>query len=303
MKLLLLIILLTSSSQSFSACKLWFNSDLQSSYSLNASTRLPVLFSVKSNKKTNCAHFIGVTSGSTSYTKRRLLNQTHPEYLPFQLYQYDFGGILKDAGDATGRNISIPYDSNKKSYYHRIKTVLSIPFKFAPAGRYSDFYTFNVYRGTLDNFESNPLDSMSVEFYYELDRAIAVSVVPSGLPFDFYSTDHNLDFGVLKVGETKRFDIIGLSNAGLKLSAYSINNGVMKGSYGTSKVNYKISFDGGAYRTMVGSLSAPIQFKTFSGVTPIKGVRVKSSVMISGLSGAKAGDYSDTIVITAATAY
>ncbi len=302
MRLLLIFLILSSSLPAFSACRLWFDKDLLTSYSMNSSTRLPINFTIKSNKK-NCPHFVGVDAGPNTYFKRRLLNSSYPEYLPFQLYQYNFGGVLMDAGDATSKNISVPYEANSKYYYHRIKSVLSIPYKFAPAGRYSEFYTFKIYSGTINNYKSNPEDTMVVEFYYVLDRAIALSVVASGLPFDFYSTDYDIDFGTLKVGSTKSFDIVALSNAGLSLSAYSINDGVMKGSYGTSSVNYKISFDNGAYRSLVGSLSSPVQFKTYTGVTPSKGVRVKSRVIISGVNSAKADRYSDTIVITAATAY
>lgn len=283
-------------------CNLRFASTLSPSYSMNGLTRQQISFTVSSNKK-YCPHFVTVSPGGDSSYQRKLTNPFYSNsFLPFQLYQSDVKSVLKHFPEGSSTNFLFPLQFDK-TMEHRFRAVLSLPYIFAPAGRYFDRYTFRIYEGTPNYYAAAPDDIREVEFFYILEERISISLVANGAPFDFYNKSFELDFGALSRGQRKSFDIVVLSNAGMELSISSMNDGAMTSLTNNGKVNYRMSFDGGAFRSMKGTLGAPYMIKSESGVLPLRGRRIRTEVEISSLSEAQSGSYSDNLVITAATVY
>ncbi len=285
----------------FAKCNFSFDDTLSASYSLNSQTQQLISFSVNANKS-DCPHFIAVTANGGTYQRRLLHQQGLAQYLPFQLYQAQQRTILKDFPDGNSSNFLIPRSLSKRMD-HQFRAILSLPFTFAPAGRYSERFHFRLYDGAPGSAGPSAAASKFVEFYYILPEKIAVSLVPSGAPFDFYNKSLTLDFGNLTVGARRSFDIMVLSNAGMELTISSLNDGEMRAVGSSGVVDYRVAFDDGSFRSLKGSLASPLVIKRESGVLPLRGRRVRAQVEISSLQQASAGIYSDNIVITAATVY
>ena len=299
--LLAFIVIVATSQVVFAKCQFWLDDSLPTSVSLNGQTQQLISFAVESNKS-DCPHFVSVSSAAGSYQRRLVKTADMGSYLPFQLYQADNNSILKDYPPTGYSEFLVPTRLSKRTT-HRFRASLSIPFVFAPAGRYAARYQFKLFSGT-PSVTSNPLEtSRYVEFYYILPERIALSLVPSGSPFDLFNKNLTLDFGTLAVGSGQFFDIVVLSNAGMEITMSSLNDGVMTSTSATGAVDYQVSFNGGSFRSLKGSLSRPLLIAKESGVLPLRGRRIRTQVQISSLAQAKAGTYTDNIVITAATVY
>lgn len=300
-KLLSLLIAAFFIGQAWGACHYYFDDSLQSSYSLNYSSPLLVNFYVSTNKR-DCDHFIGVSSPSLSY-RRRLVHEGGTSYsIPFQLYQSNHNSILKDYPDGSWSNYLTPNYLDKEME-HSFRAYLGYYSSFAPAGRYSERFLFSLYSGSMYSSYNSLETSRWVEFTYDIPQQIAISLVPSGAPFDYYNHALVLDFGTLQVGSSLSFDIVVLSNSGMELTLSSLNDGRLLSYTNNGYVDYQVSIDGGGPQSLRGSLGNPLMVKRESGVLPWQGRRVHAQVDITSLSKAQSGYYSDYVMITAATVY
>lgn len=282
-------------------CDPRFSSNLASSYSMDDTIRY-IDFSVTTSKN-NCNHFIGVSKGNFSYSKRKLTSTGSSYYLPFQIYQRYTKATIKDIPDATLNNLIVSPTNTERVTNHSFQAVLSVPYRFAPAGIYNGNYQFNLYEGTLSSYKLISTQAKQVNFYYEIKKNIGVSVVEKGAPFDLhnYNSSLNIDFGKMKVNDSKTFDIVVLSNAGFEVSLSSMNNGQMLHTDGQSSVDYTVSINNRYGRSLRGSETNPFVVARYSGVTPIRGKRISGKVTISNLSNARAGKFSDVIEVIATT--
>lgn len=173
---------------------------------------------------------------------------------------------------------------------------LNIPAnKYSKVGSYSGNFTLKLFSGTPT--DKTLIDSKIINFQYEQKRAVEISLVNTGAPFDFASSARVLNFGTLTKGATLAADLVLTYNAGYAISISSLNGGRLKHAAKESFVPYALKING-----VEKSVSdVPSIIKNANGVSPEGGARLPIQVKIGDLSKAAPGNYSDIISITVAS--
>lgn len=208
-------------------------------------------------------------------------------------------GTLKDYNDADNGLEYIQGNTNDENVTYSGVFYISVPGFTSQGtlagGTYTDNIQIRVY--SLDNNSNRELEEIqpySVNLIVSV--TMAISIVDEGGAHNDSSTAKVLDFGNLATNQEMGADITVSSNTAYQVKLSSLNNGVLKRS--TSSLAYQLRVNNTAY-SMVSSASSPVTVATGSanGSTPARyNVKVKITGSTSGLP---AGEYTDTITITA----
>ena len=168
------------------------------------------------------------------------------------------------------------------------------------AGRYSDIYQVNLYRGFFFG-GYRLMDSRALEVFTRVNSSVAIGLVEVNAPFDPNDTYQSLDFGELTQGESQSFDIVVEANGGYALSMSAMYDGKMKHATETSTVDYLTQINGGQI-SLTGSSSVPVEVAVSGSASAPGGDRYRCRIVIGDPSQALGGRYNESITITA-TAY
>ena len=115
--------------------------------------------------------------------------------------------------------------------------------------------------------------------------------------FDPTKTTKSIDFGSLKTGNTSSFNMAVRTNAGFSITLSSANNGNFKHVAGPSTVPYTAFVNG-----VLADLTGVVPVVSGAGQTSLSGLIYPTKIVIGvvGISGI-AGNYSDTVTVTATT--
>jgi len=139
--------------------------------------------------------------------------------------------------------------------------------------------------------------SRAVQFVYNVEKELSLSLVATGGVFDPFSTSRLLSFGELESGEARTADIIIKTNVGYRLRASSLNDGTMDHSSGAS-VNYSLSVSGSNV-SLAGSSSSPVLVSSSPSNSPALGFVLPLEIAVGSLTGSEpGGDYMDSIRFT-----
>jgi len=139
--------------------------------------------------------------------------------------------------------------------------------------------------------------SRAVQFIYNVEKELSLSLVATGGVFDPFSTSRLLSFGELETGESRTADIIIKTNVGYRLRASSLNNGSMRHSSGTG-VSFQLTV-AGTVVNLAGSSGSPVLVSSNSTSSPALGFILPLEVTVGALTGSEpGGDYTDSVRFT-----
>jgi hypothetical protein len=168
------------------------------------------------------------------------------------------------------------------------------PGQVVPPGTYTDQITFSVYPAY--NSTGAPDITQTITFSVVVAAGAAISIVPTGSPFNSSAPQLTLDFGVLQTGHAQSCDVLIKQNNNCTVNYSSANNGVLKQipTPTTDQIPYTFSSSGfNLDLTQPGSIPLP------SGVSPQpNGNRYPITVTIGTLNNPAAGTYQDQITIS-----
>jgi hypothetical protein len=298
------LFLVSAPAHADSSCSLAINAqDVSLTWGLNFSFQA-VTFSVSKSSNPACSYGITFTQGQSPDYNRYMTSGV--SRLSYQLFKDPaLTYVLRDVPNLTSANDYIAGSfsggspqSQALSYYVQIPFTAATTPTLKPPGTYQDVVTIKAYQGsTLTQFAA-PLATKSVVITTSIPRIIEISLVPTGGIFDPTQTSRTVDFGVLTTGAVQALDVLVRSNAGYRVTLSSQNGGVMKNSSGTIQTNIPYTIAANGTSTSLGS---PVALPSGSGQTALNGVRIPLSVTIGDVSGAMAGQYTDSITVTATT--
>lgn len=250
--------------------------------------------------------------GAASWTTRYMTNTTTGTTIPFNVYSRPStinNSRVRIPSDANANrhviyqaprffNPSASTVTNTNSFYAKLGT---LPAVLEP-GIYTEALVFRV----AARLSSPPAGdwpvwpiplSRAIQFMYQVEKELSLSIVASGGVFDPLSTAKLMSFGELETGEVRSADIIVQTNVGYRLKASSVNDGELKHSSGAG-IDYSLRVLG-ANVSLVGSSTSPVQVSASSSNSPALGFIVPLEVEIGAVTGNEpGGDYSDVLSIS-----
>ena len=267
-------------------------------FSTNESQRLDFLIYRTYTYKA-CKYFVTFGRGSGPDYNRKLYLSYPTPAIPFQLYKdtstpailMNFPEVSSETNLITGNYPNYPMSTPRQHTY--IATLGNVPLG-TPSGYYYETLRAYLYSGTLKggyHFET----SQSITYRYYVPSSIGLSIVDTGSPYDEYSLNKSIDFGMMSSGLSKNFDIVIKSNEGYKLFFSSDNGGKLMHSSLGAYVPYTTQVNG-TNMTLVPY--TPIQVASGNGITPANGERLNVILTLGAITNQPAGTYSDYITVT-----
>jgi hypothetical protein len=260
-----------------------------------------------------CYFFGFVDYGSAlNWSTRYLTHTTSGTTIPFNVYSsgtFTNNSRVRLASDAAN-NRHVMYES--PLFFNPSGTTQTLTRSFysllgalptnLPPGLYTESLIFRVgarlTNPPFSDYVTFPFVlSRAVQFIYNVDKELSLSLVATGGVFDPFSTSRLLSFGELESGESRTADIIIKTNVGYRLRASSQNNGRMQHSSGAI-VNYNLLVSG-AVVNLAGSAGSPALISSNASNSPALGFTLPLQVEVGSLTGAEpGGDYTDSIRFT-----
>lgn len=248
----------------------------------------------------SCDIKIGVTKGSSSNYNRKLFSIFSD--INFNIAKSNsMSPILKDYYDSSGNTNIIfkRFRSNSRNPYKRFNLYCELTLNGNESpGTYTDTFYIKLYQRFLIFFYE--YRSIPITYTYTVPNNINLSIVDSNQPFDLYDTSQDLNFGTISNGDQKSFDIVVQSNTGYQLQVSSHNNGKIKHTSTSSKINYTFKANGSAIN-LQNSNANPVTIGTGIGPHPSDGFRIPIQVEMGDPASKLAGTYEDHLVITVTT--
>lgn len=254
--------------------------------------------------KTNpaaCTFGLGFSKGGAgSYTR---FASNGGLQLNYQIYNDGAKtNILKDAPDAVTVNdvlmVTLPAGSGPQvvQYFFDIPYASATSPFLAHAGVYTDSYTISAYEGGDPSlYVAPPATSVAVTLSVNIEKLIKLSLTDLGGVFVDGATTKSINFGRLTSGEFSRFNLAMQTNAGFSISVSSANGGNLKHITTASLVPYTMTFN-----NVAADLTGAVPVVSGGGQTSLNGLTYPVKITIGAVPQlAVAGDYSDTVTITA----
>ncbi len=265
-------------------------------FSAGGSPTIPVTVSRKNGQGGNqtCSFFIVINNGVTgsSVSTRQITFGQQP--YPVQFYA-DSGrtNILKPFGpglattDVVTGQFSSPGNATVPvNFYPFLDTSLYIA-----NGQYAEVFSVSLYMGTVSS--ATIQQTLNANFTYTNSKKADLSLVDTGTAFVAADVAQSLDFGQLASGAQKAFDLILQYNSGYSLSISSANANRLFNSSTSTYINYGLTLNSLPLALTV----APQVVQTSGGTSPANGLRLPVNVTIGSVTGAKPGNYTDTVTI------
>ncbi len=292
MKYLLALVISLSAHQAFTCDSLKLIVD--KSFHLNDLTN-PRTFSVQIDKTgPACDFFITFERGNSSTFERSLQNGSRT--LKYNIFT-DLGlsRILKDYPEISEAHIL-------KGRFQRVgqetmsltAAIFHTPEQFIPSGVYSDLIRAKIYKGSFSAPPTPELDSKFMRFSYRQAPIQQVAVTNQYSMGANLRQHHIINFGSLKEGAKKYFDIVVKANEGHRVLISSQNAGRLKKNDREKFVGYNLELNS----LKVPLTSSPTLITSGIGPTPAQGLRIPAEITILSLRDAMAGQYSDALTIT-----
>ncbi len=239
------------------------------------------------------------TKGIANSYQREAAN-TGGQRADYNLHQnIQMSGILKDRNDANSGTEYIAGNTPDEKVDYTGSFFISVPGLSAQGslsgGTYTDNIQIRVF--SLDNnsnHEPEEVQPFSVNLL--VNTTMEISLVDEGGSHNASSTAKILNFGNLSTNQEMGADIMVSSNFSYQVRLSSLNNGNMK--RGSQNLAYQLRVNNTAY-SMTSSASTPVTVAT-GAATGTNPARYNVKVKITGATtGLVAGDYEDTITITA----
>ena len=196
--------------------------------------------------------------------------------------------------------VTMPAGGNPQveMYYFDIPFSSATSPTLVPAGVYTDSFIINAYEGNDPAaFVDPPATSTAVNVNITVPKMIQLALVDTGGVFQETATSKSIDFGSLNPGKVSRFDIRVRTNAGYQVTMASANGGNMKHSVGATLIPYTLTVNG-----VAADMSGAAPVLNSGGQTPLSGLGYPVRIVIGALPNMPlAGDYQDTVIITATT--
>jgi spore coat protein U-like protein len=168
------------------------------------------------------------------------------------------------------------------------------PGQVVPPGTYIDQVTISIYDAY--NSVGSPQATKTVAIRAVVVAGAAMSIVPTGAPFNGSRPQYTLNFGILSTGQQQSCDVLIKQNNNCILYYSSANRGVLKQvpTPTTDQIPYTCTAAGSMLDlSQAGSISLP------PGLSPgPDGARYPVSITIGNVGNATAGTYEDQITIT-----
>jgi spore coat protein U-like protein len=168
------------------------------------------------------------------------------------------------------------------------------PGQVVPPGTYTDQVNISIYDAY--NTVGSPQATRTITIRAAVVAGAAMSIVPSGAPFNSSRPQYTLNFGQLTTGQQQACDILIKQNNNCTLFYSSANSGVLKQvpTPTTDQIPYTCQVAGSLLDlTQAGSISLP------SGISAgPDGSRYPVNITIGNVANATAGTYEDQITIT-----
>lgn len=302
MKLILVTLLLTLSSTIFAQTDCRLNLRIRNLvFTWDGNTQV-VTGDVRLRRRvytTQCNFFrVGFSEGSAGNYNRRMFRNA--DYVAYNIYRNSTTNIeLQSLDDYSS------FDENLFFFFQNTSDrVIDIPIEarlpIPNDGRellanrnYIDTITATatgVFTNTLtatDNFR------VRVNIPPEID----ISLVNPGGTFDENATSYLMNFGNLNQGDSQSVDLKVRSNAGYSVEITSQNGGSLKHTTESDLISYQLQVNG-SNQSFPGP-GSPLNIGSTSGVTPNEGVNFNLSFEIGNPANKTAGQYQDTITVTA----
>ncbi len=222
------------------------------------------------------------------------------ERTDYNLHQnIQMSGTLKDFNDANSGTEYIQGNTPDEDVTYSGSFYISVPGLSAQGclagGTYTDNIQIRVYSQKNNNdLQAEEIQPFSVNLL--VNTSLEISLVDEGGVHNASSTAKILNFGNLATNQEMGADIMVRSNTPYQVRLSSLNNGSLK--RGTEALTYQLRVNGVSY-SMVSSASSPLTVATGSA-TGTNSARYNVKVKITGATtNLSAGEYTDTITITA----
>ena len=265
-------------------------------FSAGGSPTIPVTVSRKSGKNGNntCSFFLVIDNGitGTSFTSRQLTFGQQP--YPVQFFadsgrtniMRPYAAGLPPANVVIGQFNSPGNADAVVNFYPTLDTSLYIA-----NGQYAEVFGISLYMGDVNS--STFQQTLNGNFTYTNSKKADLSLVDTGTAFVAADVAQSLDFGQLASGAQKAFDLILQYNSGYSLSISSANANRLFNSSTSTYINYGLTLNSLPRALTV----APQVVQTSGGTSPANGLRLPVNVTIGSVTGAKPGNYTDTVTI------
>ncbi|MGH1467905.1 MAG: hypothetical protein ACRBBP_03365 [Bdellovibrionales bacterium] len=261
----------------------------------------------------NCYYFAYMDYGAaSSWTTRYLTHTTSGATIPFNVYSLASTtnpSRVRLTGDASSNThvIAGPPDvftpsgstvTNTNTFYAKIGT---LPAVLAP-GIYTESLIFRVAARLTNPLSSDwgawpVVLSRGVQFMYQVEKELSLSIVATGGIFDPLSTAKLMSFGELESFEVRSADVIIKTNVGYRLKASSSNEGAMEHSSGAS-IAYVLRASGSPVN-LIGSSSSPVLISSSASNSPPLGFTVPIEIEVGTVTGNEpGGEYADTLSLS-----
>ncbi len=242
--------------------------------------------------RANYAVTAGPSQNTGTYTRKL---RSGGNYLNYTLYTTSAMTYeLKAPPTANANEVISGSLSGKSGQVVPLAFVFFIPAgQVVPPGTYTDSVTFQIYPAY--NSTGSPYDYATVTFSVVVAATAAVSIVPTGNPFNNSAPQLTLDFGTLQTGAAKSCDLLIKQNNNCTVYYSSANNGVLKqtASSSSDQIPYSVSSSG-----INIDLSHATSIALPAGVSPQPdGNRYPLTVTIGTMGNPEAGTYQDQITI------
>ncbi len=242
----------------------------------------------------SCSFFITVSEGNASDFNRFM--RGFWQNLDYNIYDdVSQSNVLKDLPTATiSEVISGRFTSDKSQTF--TYSVSIPPGQVNGRGRYRDRVTLRLYEGTLNSFDQEDTERLSLRA--RIPEVAEVAIVPTGGAFNSGATAYTVNFVVLQEGERERFDMLVRANSGYRVLMSSENRGELERVGGASgTVPYSLSIDG----RIIDLDRSSVEVASKNWRTGLDGDRYGVEVNIGTLADAVPGTYRDDITVTVRT--
>lgn len=302
MKFLFLFLILTGTAWAQNTCQHTITLGNATIQIQNAVQVIQQTYTVRREDPSNgrCSKYrLYFTKGLANSYQREAANSTG-ERADYNLHQNILmSGTLKDFNDANSATEYVAGNTPNEKTDYTGSFFISVPGFAAQGslsgGTYTDNIQIRVF--SLDNNNDHTAEEVQ-PFSVNLlvNTTMEISLVDEGGIHNASSTAKILNFGNLATNQEMGADITVSSNTAYQVRLSSLNNGNLK--RGTQTLAYQLRVNNVAY-SMSSSASSPVSVATGSA-TGSNPARYNVKVKITGATtGLVAGDYEDTITITA----